>query len=1175
MKKNREWWALDWYALKKSLTIMRWTLLFFFLGMIQAFAAEESYAQKTKLELNFNQANLEQVLNEIEQQTEFYFLYNQDLINTERKVNIQAKGSKIEEVLAEIFAGTDIRYTVIDRQIVLTNNADQTNLVSQIAQQQGRKVSGNVKDAAGGSLPGVSVVVKGTTLGVITDNEGNFTLQVPAEATALIFSFVGMKSQEVALAGKASFSVVMAEESFGVDEVVIVGYGTQKKINMTGAVSQVKMDEVLGDRPIISTATALQGTIPGLVVTGGASPGQSKSFNIRGTTSLNGGSPLVLIDNVPGDIDMINPEDIESVSVLKDAASSAIYGARAAFGVILVTTKKGGRNEKFQLNYNNNFGFENSINKPEQADALDFLRSYKDAGFLSGNYFAGQNVDKWIQYLTDYRNDPSKFTTTGDGIYIPTENNPTNIRYYLNEKDLYENMLANYGLLQSHNVSVSGGTDKLSYRISLGYNDEEGPLYTSKDSYTRITTDAYISADITNWLNQSVDVRYANSNRSIPYEVSGGLYGMRLCMLTPEGEMAANNGKMLPVNTPRNMLIYSAPAITVNKNPRILSRTTLKPFKGLEAVIEYTYNNQYTDYKQYNSPYNYTSIQLDDSYTANNVSQYWDTKSTTDYNALNAFATYTVDLNENHHLKAMAGFNQENSSFEELNANRKYMINNDLPSFSSATGETKVTDRYLEYAVRGSFFRLNYDYKGKYLVEANGRYDGSSKFPTNTRFGFFPSVSLGWNVANEDFMGWSKKYLNVLKLRTSWGQIGNQAIDPYAYMPSMASYLASWIQLGAQPTTLYAPGLVSSNFTWETVQTLDFGLDLSMFNSRLQSTFDWYQRDTNDMLAPGMELPAVVGAAAPLQNVADLSTKGWELLVSWHDKIGKVDYSVGFNLYDSRSYVTKYDNKSGLLNYHASGVLNNYYEGQEIGEIWGYVTNGYYTVEDFASTTTWKLQDGVTAIQGYNVKPGDVKFQNLKDGTNSTNLIDAGSSTLADPGDKKIIGNTTPRFQFGFNSSVAWKGLSLNMFFQGVGKRDFWTSDDRRWPFNSNEFGTIFSDQLDYWKPVDKTAGNYTAVNPNPEYFRIYNQMENGGSNKRVQTKYLLDASYVRLKNISLSYVIPGTLVKKIGLTGVKVFTSIENLYTWTKLPNGYDPERLSWGYPFYRTSSFGVNITL
>jgi len=1151
-----------WPQLRKMFIVMKLTTLLIFFALFQVSAS--SYSQITKLSLKFENETLESVFSKIEANSEFSIFYKNELIKDTREVSGEYKDALVFAILDEVLKNEELTYTIKDKLIMIV---PKDYVPAENSAQQDRKISGKVTDPTGLPIPGVSVLVKGTTVGVTTANDGSFTLQIPADAQIISFLFVGMKTQEIAAAGKNVFNVVLEEETIGVDEVVIVGYGSQKKINTTGAVSQVKMKEVLGDRPVISTATALQGTIPGLVVTGGSSPGQAKSFNIRGTTSLNGGSPLVLIDNVPGNLDMINPEDIESVSVLKDAASSAIYGARAAYGVILVSTKKGVKNQRFQLNYNNSFGFEESINRPEQATALEFLNGYKNTGFLSGNYFAGQNIDKWIQYLTEYQKDPSKFNIVGDGIYIPTENNPTKTRYYLNEKDLYDNMLDNYGFLQSHNVSVSGGTSNLSYRISLGYNDEQGPLLTDNDNYSRITTNAYISADITPWLNESVDVRYANSTKSIPYEVSGSLYGMRICMLTPEGEMTSNNGKMLPVNTPRNMLLNSAPAITKTANPRILSRTTIKPFKGMEAILEYTFNNQTSDFKQFNDPYEFTSIQLGEAFTANNVSQYWNTKSSTDYKALNAYATYTLDLEKVHHIKAMAGYNQESSSYEELNADRKYMINNDLPSFSSATGETKVTDQYSEYAVRGGFFRLNYDYKGKYLFEANGRYDGSSKFPTDTRFGFFPSVSLGWNVANEDFMRWSAKWLNQFKLRTSWGQIGNQAISPYAYMPSMSSYLAAWIQNGTQPTTLNSPGLVSSTFTWETVQTLDFGLDMSLFNSRLQTTFDWYQRETKDMLAPGMELPAVVGAAAPLQNVANLETKGWEANVSWHDKIGEVDYTIGFNLYDSQSHITKYNNVSGLL--------NSYYEGQEIGEIWGYVTDGFYSVDDFSSTTTWKLKDGVPTIQGYNVKPGDVKFKNLNDGANSTNQIDPGASTLSDPGDRRVIGSTASRFQFGVNGGVTYAGFSLNIFLQGVGKRDFWTSDDRRWPFNSGEFGTIFADQLDYWMPVDAATGNYTAVKPNAEYFRLYNQMENAGSNKRTQSKYLLDASYVRLKNISFSYVIPMKYVKKIGLSGVKVFTSIENPYTWTQLPDGYDPERLSWGYPFYRTSSFGVNITL
>ncbi len=383
----------------------------------------------------------------------------------------------------------------------------------------------------------------------------------------------------------------------------------------------------------------------------------------------------------------------------------------------------------------------------------------------------------------------------------------------------------------------------------------------------------------------------------------------------------------------------------------------------------------------------------------------------------------------------------------------------------------------------------------------------------------------------------------------------------------------NWIVNGDKPVTIKAPGLVSDNFTWETVETLDFGVDIALLNNRLRGTFDWYQRDTKDMLAPGLELPALVGASAPLQNVADLRTKGWELSLNWRDKIGNWGYNVGFNLYDSRTTVTKYDNESFVL--QNSNGENNYYTGYEIGTIWGYVTDGYYTVDDFEDTNTWKLKEGVTSINAVNPRPGDIKFKNLRDDDDSVNRIDAGDGTLMNPGDRQIIGNNKIRLQYGINLGVNYKGFDLNVLLQGVGKRDVWISDARRWSFASGQFGQIFDDQLDYWKPIDPDNGNWNPVNPDAEYFRIYNQRENSGSNTRAQTKYLLNGAYLRVKNITFSYTFPKTWMDVIHLNALKAFVSCENLHTFSSLPKGYDPERLSWGYPFYRTVSFGINVTL
>ncbi len=1039
--------------------------------------------------------------------------------------------------------------------------------------QQANPCTGMVVDQNGETVIGASVVVKGTTNGTITGIDGDFTLNNVKTGDVIQISYIGYITQEVVWEGR-TLNVTLREDSQTLEEVVVVGFGSQKKANLTGSVSQVKMDEVLGSRPVVNAMSALQGTMPGLQITpnGDASgPGQAKNFNIRGTTSINGGSPLVLIDNVPGDIDMLNPEDIESISVLKDAASSAIYGARAAFGVILVTTKKGRKGEKFTVNYNNNFGFQKSINRPEIADGLQWMQAYLDAEFNSGNYYTGQSIRLWQQYLAEYRKNPGQFQTKGDGIYVSPEDG---LQYYLNEKNVYDNMLDDFGFLQTHNASVSGGTERLLYRMSVGYTDEQGTLVTDKDRFKRLGGSAFIQADITPWLVQSVDIRYAQSEKNMPVtSTRTGLYDMRLPSIYPEGTLTVGDGRELPTNTPYNLLMMATDNNTITDNARILSKTVLKPLKGWDIVFEYTFDKKMSNNRINRAMYEYTSVEKAVMTTADNSSL--ETKNaTTDYNAINLYSTYRHTWSEKHNFSIMAGFNQESSDYRSIYAKSLDMINDNYPSHNTGTNETKtVTEEHSEYTVRGAFYRLNYDYEGKYLFETNGRYDGSSKFPKNDRFGFFPSVSVGWNIARETFMEKTQSWLGELKLRASWGQIGNQAINPYQFVPLMESYKPGWIVNGTKPTSVKAPGLASTNFTWETVETLDFGFDISALNGRLQGTFDWYRRDTKDMLAPGFELPAPIGAAAPLQNTADLRTKGWELNLSWRDRIGDVGYSIGFNLYDSKTEVTKYNNESYIL--FKSDGSNNYYNGYEIGTIWGYETDGFYTVDDFTDTQTWQLKEGVISVEGVNPRPGDIKYKNLRDDENSTNRIDGGDGTLANPGDRKVIGNSALRMQYGINLGVNYKGFDLSVLLQGVGKRDVWINDARRWPFASGKFGQIFSDQLDYWKPVDPANGNWEPVNPNPEFYRIYGELNNAGHNQRAQTKYLLDGSYLRVKNITLSYSFPKSLLTPVGLNGLKAFVSCENLHTFHHLPDGYDPERLSWNYPFYRTISFGINVTL
>lgn len=1047
---------------------------------------------------------------------------------------------------------------------------------SDITQQDG-VCKGVVKDNQGETVIGASVVVKGSTNGTITGLDGDFTLDNVKRGDVIQISYIGYVSQEVVWQG-TPLNITLKEDSQTLEEVVVVGFGSQKKANLTGSVSQVKMDDVLGERPVTNVKNALQGSMPGLMVSGGASPGEAKSFNIRGTVSINGMNPLVLIDNVEGDIDLLNPEDIESVTVLKDAASSAIYGARAAAGVILITTKKAKKGEKFNLNYNANFGFQTSINSPKQASLDEYLRAYQAAGF-SETYYAGNgSVSKWREYLAGYKENPAAYPTVGDGIYIGEDGAP----YYLNDKDVYK-AFQETSFMQTHNLTANGGTEKLRYRLSAGLTKEDGPLIESKDTYMRKNISSFISADITDWLTQEADFRYTVADRSEPMGSGDGIYCMNHISFYPSGMMPGSVntsvGKDLPLITPENQIRYNNPYLTDTDNTRIYLRTIMRPIKGLELVGEYTYDRKNWQKSYYAKKWEYTTEQLgsNNSVTSDYLFKSEDHE---DYNALNLYGTYNFSIKEDHMFKVMAGFNQERKQNSWISVQTHDMIAPSAPSFTSATGKIIPQNSYSDYAIRGAFYRINYNYKDRYLFEANGRYDGSSKFPKDDRFGFFPSFSVGWNIARESWMEKALDYVSDLKLRASWGQIGNQNIGNYGYYSTMQPVGNSnyWLKDGEFITYISTPGLVSNSFTWETVETLDIGFDASMFNSRLQVTFDWYQRTTRDMLIAGIQLPAVVGTSAPMRNAADMRTRGWEIAVNWRDQIGDWKYNVGFNLYDYKSKITKYSNNEGKL------LSQNYYEGKTLGEIWGYVSDGFYTIDDFDGPGTWQLKDGVASLDGYNPRPGDEKFVNLND-DRGTNEINSGLNTVDSPGDQKVIGNSTPRYNFGVNLGVSYKGFSLSAILQGTAKRDVWIGGMSLFPFggSAKAYYPVFYNQTDYWEPMGSCDGQYTendreywvAKNPDASLYRLYSNMQNHGSNQRASTKYLQNGAYMRLKNITLAYTFPKALISKVSLSALKVFVSAENLATISSLPKGYDPERLSWGYPFYRTLSFGLNVTL
>ena len=1167
MKKNcRSDKLLNFVAIRKKL-ILKMKLvgiLICIIGLTGSYASV--YSQQTKLNLNVRNTAIKDVLKQIEDLSEYSFMYNASKIDVYRKVDINVENSSLEKILNTIFEGEDINYKVINKIVIISPN---TAFPAYESVQPPISVSGKVSDSSGSPLPGVTVVVKGTTQGTITDADGNYSISnVPSDAT-LVFSFVGMKTQEIVVEGKTTINVTMAEEAIGIEEVVAVGYGTQIKANLTGAVTQVKVDKVLRSRPVTNIATALEGSLPGVQITSSSGrPGEQSDIDIRGMMSINGGSPLVLVDNVPMNIHDLNPADIESVSVLKDAAASAIYGGRAAFGVILITTKKASRNEPIKFNYTSNLVFSQATDLPEKASTLELIDAFQAWG--NSYYPTGQDLATWKGLLTEYQDNPSNYP---DGKAYIGE-----LVYPLAEYDLYDYTFEN-SFEQIHNFSFSGGTEKSDFRGSFGYADEDGIMITDKDSYKKFNVNLYINTSLTKKLTSTTNVLYLNDKRLTPARYSSLFYlALRMPSFNydPTGYYTDDEGFDVPYSTPDNYLKLEPADQSSNRKLRMLEKLVYRFNDDITVTGEYTYINSGYDYSNSLSGREYIGVIGGNSIQYfGSPSYYYRSNSNTDYHALNLYASYKKILN-NHNISLLVGMNQELSKYSAFQAKKTDLMDIENPSLATALGTMTNDESFSDYSISGYFSRLNYSYKNKYLLEANIRYDGSSKFPEGDRYGLFPSVSAGWVVSEEPFMEPIKNTLSFLKLRGSWGEIGNQSISNYAYISSMSTYDASWIDLATniKAFTIAPPALVSGSFTWETVRTKNIGVDINFFDNKLNSTFDYYIRETLDMLGPGAELPKVLGTDAPEQNVADLESKGWDCNIEWRENINDdLSYSIGVNVSDNRSYVTKYDNESG--------VLSQYYNGYEFGEIWGYVTDGYFTVDDFEAGTlddnlmNGTLKEGIPAFYTVvNQNPGDIRYADL-DGDGE---ISPGSSTLSDPGDRKIIGNSRKRYQFGITGNITYKNFDFSVFINGVGKCDLWpyinlnNRDDVNfifWPY-SDQYAPLYKNQLDYWTPENTDAyymRNYYGATGNTKYSR------------NTQTKYLLNGAYIRLKNVELGYTLPKRLSEKLFINYARLFVSVENLLKFDHLPKGMDNEvtttyNTGGVYPYYRKFNFGVNIS-
>ena len=1025
-------------------------------------------------------------------------------------------------------------------------------------------VDGVVHDTDGNALPGVSIIESGTANGVISDENGRFTIQA-AEGAVLQVSSIGFVTAWAKVGKARTLSVVLEEDRKLLDEVVVVGFATQKKVNLTGSVGTVD-SKAIESVPVQNAVQALQGHVPGLTITQTTGDLDAKaSINVRGLATIgqgSDGSVLVLIDGVEGDLSTVNPQDIDNISVLKDAAASSIYGSRAPFGVILVTTRKGAKG-KAKINYNNSFRFSNPINMPEQMDSYTWAIYFNEA---SNNAGWGDVVGTdQMQRIIDYMAGRISYNTIPEGAYWSNGYNLAN-----DNLDYYKVFFKNLTFSQEHNVSVSGGTDAVNYYLSANYLNDGGKMVFGGDGLDRYNVLAKIEAHLRPWLTMGFSSRFTRTDYHRPSHMGSDFFQ----------EIGRQSWPVSPLYDPNGNL-FNDHALNMRDGGQTKStgttavqqlRISMEPVSGFRIIADGSWRSTYVnDHVEWNP---YWQIAVDGvskgtEWYQNNVSE---SAYKTDYYNVNAYADYEKTSGNGHYFKVMAGFQAEELMYRNVYARKYGVMIPDIPAIDTANGLDRdgneipadVSGGYSSWSTVGFFGRVNYNYKERYLVEANLRYDGSSRFRGDRRWGLFPSFSAGWNIANEEFFAGAKKWVNTLKIRGSWGSLGNQNTSSYypTYQTMPYSSSGTWLINGARPNVSWAPGLISTSLTWEKVRSWNAGIDAGAFGDRLTASFDWFVRDTKDMVGPADELPAILGTAVPSTNNTDLRTMGFELEIAWRDRVGNVNYSVRGVLSDAQATITRYSNPSG--------TLTKYYEGMKWGEFWGYETIGIALTDDQMADHLSGLPEGGQSALGNDWGAGDIMYRDL----NGDGKIDAGAGTVGDHGDWRVIGNTTPRFNYGLDLSLDWKGIDFRVFFQGVGKRDYLQSSRYFFGATSDRWQSMgLTAHADYFRddPDHPLGVNTDAYYPRPVW--------GTDKNRLAQTRWVQDASYMRLKNLQVGYTFPAVWTEKAGISRLRVYFSGENLATFTRMTKIFDPETIEGNslgnvYPLSRTYSFGVSVT-
>ncbi|MGM0497242.1 MAG: TonB-dependent receptor [Bacteroidota bacterium] len=1144
-------------ALNRFLRIMKLSVLLMVIATLQL-SAINTYSQNEKLTLKMENASLVDVIKSIESLTELNFFYQNEQVSDVTSLDVDANKQRVDILLSDILKSSELDFRIVDKHVVIFPAEERLNKGAPAQQQDEQTIRGTVTDDQDNPIPGVTVAVKETTEGTVTDQEGNFSLSVEEEAEVLVFSFVGMQTKEVPIGDKTSFEVTMSEDVQGLDEVVVVGYGEKTKASLTGAISKVEAEGLVKSKPSTTISNSLQGALPGLSVTRtSGQPGRENfDLTVRDFTSINGGnSPLVLIDGVEGSLDNLNPDDIESVNVLKDA-SAAIYGSRAAGGVLLVTTKSG-KKGKPVFQFNAGYTIKSPQDTWNQPSVLQYAQLHREAEMNEGRptpwWFPNEYYDKLVSGTGEQ----------GVDDWAQNIGDPEGRRMFYEDSDLKDHLYEN-GTNQNYSLSVSGGAEKSNYRFSLGYNRDEGFFKINNNISEKYNLKLSYQWDIADWMNFDAKVGVERTELDEPasswnvinrYEKANPIQPT----FAEDGETYLQWGGFI---NPVQVLDQAGDNFERRNNLRTNFKTTFQLLKGLDFVNQTSFN--LSNYNSESSSKTYQGYRWDGTpFTVNNdPNRATFSNSDRVYKNFTNYLNYSASINESHNFSATLGNAFENNKFSNFDAWRLGIVGNKLFHLSLGDPDEQYNNSgAYEWSILSYYGRLSYDYRSKYLFEANLRRDGSSKFHPDKRWGNFGGVQAAWRLSEEPFMQ-GLGFLDNLKLRLSIGETGNervannynyvQNIDIGGQIPFGAGSVESAASLGSLPAV---------NATWETVVTQNIGLDFSVFDQRLSGTIDAYNKVNQNMLI-AEAFPEILGATAPRVNSGELTINGYELSLEWRDKIGDFGYFVEGVFFDSKNEVTK----RGGDEVYSAGVNS---------ARLGYPINSYFGYDYDGVIKTQEQLDEYKELENINpsLDIGDAMFRDV----DGNGRIDPYGDE-EDEGDLVFLGTTSPRYNFSVNLGANWKNFDLSVYITGTGKRTIPASG----------FALPYEGQRNRWHKPNAMYHNWGFTEEQVDENGVLITEARDSDNPRITLGQTAtwnwrhsqlrawDGAYARVKNLALGYTLPKNLVNRFKLENVRVYFNGSDLFTAHNVPGGYDPEFPNFGsgeYPLSKNYIFGLQV--